>query len=231
MKTEQSPAAASHTEAEPPEARPSIRFTTNTILHIGGFQGSAFFAAGSETPFHSIDEVPESLRGFVAPAEPVETAESDERFANFQLNTVYLSNSDGSRGRALRRQVGELAGAAAEQERAEFEAIAANELDPETEKILQEKHDSAIAYETKVLEVAQARRDDEEEAARLEALRAQEPAKPAERFVKRGSVYRAASAVKLRVGEQVFTRQPNGQWWLVGLVDANGNPPDQEITL
>jgi hypothetical protein len=102
---------------------------------------------------------------------------------------------------------------------------------PETEKILQEKHDSAIAYETKVLEVAQARRDDEEEAARLEALRAQEPAKPAERFVKRGSVYRAASAVKLRVGEQVFTRQPNGQWWLVGLVDANGNPPDQEITL
>jgi hypothetical protein len=69
-------------------------------LHGGGFQGSKFFAAGSETPFRDISEVPAQLKVLVAPAEPLETAESDERFANFQLNTAYLSNSDRSRCRA-----------------------------------------------------------------------------------------------------------------------------------
>src|SRR4029077_10340339 len=117
MKTEQqTPAVVGDTEAKPPEARPSIRFTVNTVLHVGGFQGSKFFAAGSETPFREPSEVPESLRGFVAPAEPLETAESDDRFPNFQFNTPDLLHLEGSRGRALRRQAGELAASASFQQ-------------------------------------------------------------------------------------------------------------------
>jgi hypothetical protein len=79
----------------------------------------------------------------------------------------------------------------------------------------------------KAAEVAQARRDAAEEA----AARAGEPAKPPEFFVQRGALFMRAAKAKLRTGEEIFTRQPNGQWWVAGIVDANGSLPPPEVIL
>ena len=100
MKIEQqSPAADTQSTRQ-------IVFSVNILVPVGGFEDSRFIKAGEPSPYRDISEVPEQLRAFIEPAEPLETAESDERFANFQENVVYRMNPDGSRShnRAISRQ-------------------------------------------------------------------------------------------------------------------------------
>ena len=223
MKTTEQPAGASDTEGAQP-----ITFTENVLLDGRDPYADRLVRAGEPSPFRSIDEVPESLRGLVAPAEPLETAGSEERFANYQPNTVYLLNSDGSRGRALRRQVGQLAANASFQEAAEREVEIANKLPRETLEAIQAEHDKHIALQIKAAEVRARNRDAAVIAAQEAAVAGERPA--ATYHVKRGAVYRKAAEARLRVGETLFQRQPSGDWWAAGQVDSNGAlPPPPEV--
>ena len=225
MKTEQ-PAAAGDTEAPRP-----IVLSVNTIIHVGGFQGSQFFAAGSETPFRSIDEVPAPLRAFVVtPGDSLPEA-AEERFGSFEPNVTYSLNSDGSRGRAIRRQVAELSSARAEQESAERAAEAEAEAWPlGAKEALEAAHDARIATQIKTLEIRDRDRDAAIAAAQAEAGGAEE--KPAAMlYVKRGGVWAHAEKAKLRPAEQVFVKEPSGAWAAVGVVDATGALPPPEVIL
>jgi hypothetical protein len=68
-------------------------------------------------------------------------------------------NPDGSRGRALRREVAQLAGAIAAQEAAEQEAEALGELPAETIAALEAEHDIRIGLAIKAAEIAARDRD------------------------------------------------------------------------
>jgi hypothetical protein len=77
----ESPAAASDTEATP---RLPIVFSENVIVRTGDFEGSHFIRAGDPSPFCELSEVPESLKVFVASAEPPQVPE-EQNFANYSL--------------------------------------------------------------------------------------------------------------------------------------------------
>lgn len=145
MKTEQPPAAGTTASKAP------IVLSVDAIVQVGGFEGSRLVRAGEPTPFVSESDVPDNLKPFIA--DPSQAEEPEGRFGTYDLNVVYSMNPDGSRGRAIRRQVAELSNAQAEQEWAEQAAEAQRKLDPETEAILQEQHDARIAMETKILEI------------------------------------------------------------------------------
>jgi hypothetical protein len=208
-----------------------ITLTVDAVIPIGGFEGSRLFRRGEPTPYRDISEVPGPLRGFVVAPDDSLPEESEERFGNYELNVIYSVNSDGSRGRAIRRQIAELSNALAEQEWAEDEARRQGELPEETRDALQAAHDAAIALETKQLEIYTRDRDAAIAAAQDAAAREGEPAKPSPLFVRRGAVYRKAEEARLRPGEPVYQRQPSGEWWVAGQVNANGGLPPPEVTL
>jgi hypothetical protein len=226
MKTKQ-PAGAGDTEATRP-----IVFSENVIVPTGGFEGSRFVRAGDPSPYRDPSEVPAPLRGFiVTPGDSLPEA-AEERFGTYEPNVTYSMHSDGSRGRAIRRQVAELSSARAEQEWAERAAEAEAEAwPPGAKEALAAEHDARIAVQIKSLEIRDRDRDAAIAAAQEAAEREAEPAKPAEFFVKRGAVFMHAEKAKLRPGEQVFTRQPNGQWWTVGTTDINAALPPQGVIL
>ena len=131
--------------------------------------------------------------------------------------------------RAGARQAARLAGEAAAQQQAEEEAIAAGTPDEATEALLRGEHEYHISGQILAAEI-RARNADAVTAAQEAAAREAEPAKPPAFFVKRGALFMHTAKAKLRVGEEIFTRQPNGQWWVGGLVDVNGGlPPPQEV--
>jgi hypothetical protein len=131
-----------------------IKLSVDAIIKVGGFVGSKLFRAGEPTPYASAEDVSPNLKPFIAdPSQDLEEPSEPERFANYELNTIYSMHSDGARGRALRRQVQELAHAASEQEWAEAEAERANALDEETAKVLQDAHDAHVGLQLKALEI------------------------------------------------------------------------------
>jgi hypothetical protein len=128
-----------------------ITLTVDAILPIGGFEGSRLFRRGEPTPYASAEDVPENLKAYIAASEA--DAEPEQNFANYSPGVAYYCDADGRRGRALRRQAGELAGAIAAQEWAEAEATAP--LDEQTAAALaiaQEQHAVDVAVQIKSLE-------------------------------------------------------------------------------
>ena len=50
-------------------------------------------------------------------------------------------------------------------------------------------------------------------------------------FVRRGAVYRRSEDARLRSGEQVFVKEPSGDWALAGTINSTGGlPPPPEVT-
>jgi hypothetical protein len=137
----------------------AIVFSVSTPRPGRRLHGSLFVKAGEPSPYRDISEVPQQLRAFIEPAETLETAESGENVANYSPGVVYLTNPDGSRGRAIRRQVAELSSARAEQEWAEQAAEAQATLDKETEAALQDAHDVHIGLELASAEIMHRDRD------------------------------------------------------------------------
>ncbi|CEF48929.1 unnamed protein product [uncultured bacterium] len=195
-----------------------VRLSVNTIVD------GRWFAAGEALPYKDAAAVPPALQPFIV-TDPDEPEPGPHRL-NFEVGQVYRTDPTGAIiTRHGQRQAARMAAGIAMEEAAEAAAIEAARLDAETAQILQEKHDVAIAYEIRAAEVAQARRDADEAVAR-----AGEPAKPSERFVKRGAVFMHAGKAKLRPGEQVFAKEPSGAWAVVGPTDINGAlPPDEVI--
>jgi hypothetical protein len=83
-------------------------------VNVIGF--GKFIPAGTESPFRSIDEVPENLRGFVLQSgdQPDDESSDEPRSLNYMLNTSYDLDSRGFRRSRVGREVIRLEQAAAE---------------------------------------------------------------------------------------------------------------------
>jgi hypothetical protein len=79
---------------------------------------------------------------------------------------------------------------------------------------------SIIGAQLKAAEIRARDRDAAVAAAQAEADGAEQ--KPAVIYVKRGGASRRAERARLRPGESIYARQPSGEGWAVGVVDANG---------
>ena len=225
MKTEQ-PSGAGAATGSP------ITLSVDAVIQVGGFIGSKLFRAGESTPYRSIDEVPEQLKSFISDDGDEPDEPQGPPSLSFQTNKVYAVNAEGAiLSRAGRRAAAELAGQAYAQRQAEEEAIAAGALDPETQAALEDAHAVDIGLQIKEAEAAQARRDAAYAQAQEAAAREAEPAKAPEFFVKRGAVFMHAAKARLRPGEQVFVKRPSGAWETVGLIDASGSLPPEEMIL
>ena len=195
-------------KTEPPAGAATnspITLSTNCVIE------GKFFAAGEPIPFANEAAVPASLKPFITePAEPESTGPPG---GVFQPDIVYRTDDTGAiLSRGGRRQAAQLAHAVAAQE-----ARAAGTLDPETEALLRGEHEYHISGQILTAEI-KARNAD----AAIEAA----PTKPPAFFVKRGALFMRTTKAKLRAGEEIFTRQPNGQWRVAGIVDASGSLPE-----
>ena len=130
-----------------------------------------------------------------------------------------------------RREAARLAGAAAAQEWAEEEALRQGELPKETLEALQAAHDTQIGIALATAASAERTRNAGITAAQEAAAREAEPAKPLAFFVRRGGEWGRIERSKLKPGEHVFTKRPNGQMQTVGVVDAIGQAPPEEMIL
>jgi hypothetical protein len=218
-------------KTEPPAGatgRPIV-LSIDAIIQTGDFTGSRLFRRGEPTPYRDLSEVPGPLRGFVVtPGDSLPEA-AEERFGSFEPNVSYSMHSDGSRGRAIRRVAGQLAAADSFQQWAEEQASAPpDEALASALAIVQEQHDIAVALQIKELEIRDRDAAAAIAAAEAEAGGAEE--KPAVMlYVRRGGVWAHAEKAKLRPAEQVFVKEPSGEWAVIGVVDANGGLPEVTI--
>jgi hypothetical protein len=198
-----------------------VRISDNTIID------GKFYARGEALPFDRAEDLPENLRPLVVTGEP-EAEEPSQPRGSFQLNTPYGVDEDGRLTRALRRkvdrEVAELEAKNAENEWLE-EQVATSELSPELAAALQEEHDAAIGH-AKAQAAADANRSDE---LADSVIAAQEQPTL---FVRRGTRHYAnALKARLKPGEDVFIRQPDGHFHCVGTTDGHGELPDLPIEL
>ena len=210
------------------EAPSLIRFTTNVIAPDPAAPGgSRFIVAGQDSPYRSLDEVPINLRGVIASGEP-EPQEPNEARANFQTGVVYELTDDNRLGRALRRKVErQVRGLQAENAFEEqLEEQAANEeLPPEIVADLEQSHAAAVGLEA-------AQRAAEAQAADALSDDVAESLEPPELFVQRpGRHYQSALKAKLKPGENVYVREPDGSYEFIGTCDSMGGLPDPPLHL
>jgi hypothetical protein len=140
----------------------------------------------------------------------------------FKAGSVYNVNAEGAiLTRAGRREAARLAAGHAFQEWAEQRA--SEPLREDLREALQDSHDRAIGRAKAQLQYNQDAID------RVYAAAAQ-AAQPRQHFVRRGAVYKRCDATRLRPGEQYFAKCAGG-WEYVGVINAYGEQPDQEMTL
>jgi hypothetical protein len=148
-----------------------------------------------------VEAVPTTLKHLIVGNESTDDT-PQERRANFESGVVYDVDPEGGiLTKAGRRQARSLQAQAAQQDWAEEQAIAANELPPETLAALQDSHDRYIGTQLREAEI-RSRRHDEAVAAAQEEF----AAKTLEFYVKRGSVMRPAAKVALKPAENVFAK-------------------------
>jgi hypothetical protein len=197
-----------------------ISISTNTII------GNKFYTAGEPLPFARVEDLPENLRPLVVSNEP-EPEEPNVARANFQTGVLYEVTDDNRLGRALRRnvqrQVAELEAAAEEDEWVEEQLDAP--LPPQIAESLQEAHEDAVAFAKAQLAADAARSDAASDAAATAA-------EPPTLFVRRGSRhYAVAHKAKLKPGEPVFVRQPEGRFECIGTTSGDSELPDPPTIL
>jgi hypothetical protein len=207
-----------------PEQPPApVVLTTDAII------AGRFYQAGDALPFTSAAGLPAPLKPFVI-SEDDGAEPPGPPGIRFEPGVIYNIDDRGAiLTRAGAREAARLAGEAAWQQQAEEEALRQGEPPPETIAAPQDEHDKHIGLQIKAAEVAQARIDATYAQAQEAAEREAEPVEPQAFHVKRGAVYRKAEEVRLRPGETVYQRQPSGEWWAAGQVDANGGLPEVTI--
>ena len=99
-------------------------------------------------------------------------------------------------------------------------------LPPETEEALQAIHAKSTSMVKAQMQFDQTAADNAYEGAKQAV-----EAKVAQFFVKRGGQWAHVQRAKLKLGELVFVKRPNGEMETVGCVDSRGEPPEQEIVL
>jgi len=203
---------------EPPAP---IRLSTNCI-----WEGK-FYNRGEPLPVERAEDLTENLQQVVDTSEPEEEPANEAR-GSFQLNTLYEMTDDGRLGRTLRRkverQVAELEAAAQEDDWIE-EQVANAELPPEIAEGLQEEHERHVGLQKAQLAV-DARRSDETSDAAAAA------SEPVQMYVRRGSRhYQPAHKARLKAGESVYVRKPDGGLECIGETDSKAELPDLPISL
>jgi hypothetical protein len=177
--------------------------TVNTVID------GKFYAAGDPLPFKDESAVPVSLRPFLA-SEAAPPSEPPTR----NIYDLPL---------ALRRQVRGLELAAAE--KAWVEQQASEPLPSDVAEALQDAHDRSVSITKAQLAYNLSAVDIVHEAAAEEA-----EAKTIQYFVKRGGEWARVQNARLKPGEQYFAKRAGG-WEYVGVINANGELPEQEIRL
>jgi hypothetical protein len=196
-----------------PTATP-IRISTNTIID------GKFYLRGEPLPFSRAEDLPDNLKPLVV-TEP-EAEEENEPCGAFELNTAYTLTSDGQLGRALRRQVAQMEAENAEE--AWLNQANAAELPPEIAAALEDSHQSDVARQAAQLAATARRADDIADAAAAAA-------EPPTLYVKRASRhYIEIHRTKLKPGEAVYVRQPDGGFDCIGTTDGKSQLPDLPIT-
>ena len=208
----------------PKEAHPSaepITLSTNAI-----FEGR-FYNRGEPLPVASVADLPENLQKVVA-TEPEAEEEPNEARGSFELNTIYEMTDDNRLGRTLKRNVQrQVAELEDENARADWieEEVNSSELPPDVAQDLQAEYERDIEMQRAQAQV-DARRSDEVSDAAAAAL------EPPQLYVRRGSRhYAPALSARLKAGESVFTRNPEGRFEYVGIVNGHGELPDVPIQL
>jgi hypothetical protein len=207
-------------QTEPPA--PTIRLSTNAIWQ------NKFYVAGEALPFQRVEDMPENFKPLVVTGEPDPDQEPNEARGAFQLNVPYTVTDDNRLGRIhkrqVERQVAELQTANEEQDWIEEEVNSA-ELPTEVAQDLQAEHERDVDMQRAQMAADTARSDAASDAA------AAAGAVPT-LYVRRGSRhYAPAATARLKAGENVFTRKPDGRLEYVGIVDGHGELPDLPIQL
>jgi hypothetical protein len=207
---------------EPPAI---IRISDNTIL------AGKFYSRYEPLPVERVEDLPLILQPLVVSGPEPEGEEPDDsqpRNAMFEMNTLYQVDPDGRLGRQLQRrvqrQVAELEAAAQEADWIE-EEISAAELPASIAAELEDSHRADVERQ-KAQAAVDARRSDEASDAAATSL------KPPQFFVRRGSRhYTPIGSARLKPGEPVFIRKPEGRFEFIGETDSKGSPPDVPITV
>jgi hypothetical protein len=198
---------------EPPAP---IRISDNTIIN------GKWYNRGEALPFERAEDLPENLRPLVVTDDP-EAEEENAPRGSFELNAIYQITSDGRLGRRIQRQISEMEAAEAREEWIEEQVNA--ELPPEIAAALQEEHENAVAY-TKAQMAYDAKMSDAITDGAIAA------AEVPTLFVRRGSRhYAPVGSTRLKPGEPVYIRNPNGRFECIGETDSKGSPPDAPISL
>ena len=177
-----------------------VRLSVNTVVD------GRWFAAGEALPYASEAGLPAVLKPFIASGAELLPDPSDR--------DIYLSNQ-------ARRQARRLEAIAEEKEWAEQQA--SEPLPPDVAAALQDSHDRYIGEA-----LAQAKHNQSAIDNAHEAIAA--AAEPTQYFVRRGGEWARSQNARLKPGESVFVRRPNGEMEAAGIVDSRGQLPPEEIT-
>ena len=200
-----------------PKSPAEIRRTTGTIID------GQFYNAGEVLPYTRIEDLPASLKGLVA--------DGSENFYHPSQRDIYGGQPAGpepgfvyegvSSGRWVQRQAAQAAAVVQEKDQAEVEA-SAETLSPETLAILEDQHNHRIdrlkaqaGYNAKVIDSA------------YESLA--QASEPPALFVRRGGEMGRVERSKLKVGEAVYAKFDEGDWQVIGHVNANGEAPEPPL--
>jgi hypothetical protein len=201
-------------QTEPPAI---VRISTNTIIN------GKFYKRGEPLPFTKAEDLPPNLRPLVVTNEPEEAEEPNEPTGAFQLNTLYQVTSEGRLGRRVQREIQRMEDDEARDEWIEEQMDAP--LPPAVAESLQADHERDIEMQRAQAQVDARRSDEASDAA------AAAGAVPT-LYVRRGSRhYAPALNARLKAGESVFVRKPEGRFEYVGIVNGDGELPDLPIQL
>jgi hypothetical protein len=192
------------------------------VLTANVIDSGKFYPAGSETPFTEAT-LPEHLRQYLASGQ--------EDFYSPAQRDIYQGQPAGPEpgfifqgagsGQWVQRQAARTAAGLQEQAWAEAEA-SAETLPPETLAVLEDEHTHRIdklkaqaAYNAKIVDAA------------YESLA--QASEPPALFVRRGGEMGRVERSKLKVGEAVYAKFGEGDWQVVGHVNANGEAPEPPL--
>ena len=117
-----------------------IRFSVNIIAQATADRLACFVAAGSPSPYRSLDEIPEAVRAFVLqPGDEPGPIHDDTPQLNYTLGTLYsLDADDRRRAKSVEREILNLQRAQEEQEA--WEEYLAREPDEAVKAALADAH-------------------------------------------------------------------------------------------
>ena len=191
--------------AKPPE-KPAGSIVLSTAAIVDG----VYFRAGEPVPYAREADPPPNLKAVVA------TGEEEPAFSPAERD-IYSPH--------LAREARRIQGNIQLQDWAEQEAEA-DPLPEDVKEVLEDEHSRRIEKLRAQMAFNQGATDGAYAQAAAAAA-----AKETHFYVRRGGAWGHVERAKLKPGETVFVKRPNGEMEAAGIIDANGEPPPSEIYL